>query len=101
MRCAILPAIAVTSGAVLQRQGLLRDDAFGAAIAVEHAGVVEGRQKLLVVVVRMHEVQAAPARGFVVDRDRRAAQRQIEFAGQVQQAVADDLRFHADGFIRQ
>ena len=35
---------------------LLRDDAFGTAITVEHVGVVESRQEFVVVVVRMHEV---------------------------------------------
>ena len=82
--------------AVRQRQGLLRHDALGAAIAFQHAGVVEHRQELA-------DGRCANGRstGCGAARPRRSTgidgppQRQVELAGQVQQAVADDLGFHA------
>ena len=66
-RSAILPAMAVASGLFSSARACCGTMLCSTAITVEHAGVVEGRKKLLVVVVRMHEVQAAAARGFIID----------------------------------
>ena len=81
--------------AVRQRQRLLRHDALGPPVALEHVGVVEDGEELVVVVVRVEEVHARRRLASCwAARHRRPAERRVEVAGQVQQAVADDLGLH-------
>ena len=84
--------------AVGQRQGLLRHDALVAPVAFVGAGGVEDLQERHLLFVRVAEIQAPAVGGqalLVIEVG--AAGREVELAGDEQDAVADDLGFHPPG----
>ena len=79
--------------AVKKCQGLLRGDAFGAAIALQVVSVVKGFQELVLLVARMLEIEAASP--YSVARVQGgAALSEVQGTGKVEQAVAYDLGVH-------
>ena len=80
--------------AVHHRKCLLRDDALAASVTGEDIGVVEGLEKLRTSVARMEKVEASSP-SFRGRRNRRSSLFQVEYAGEMKQAVSNNLRLHA------
>ena len=85
-------------GAVGDRESLLRDDAFAAAVAIVDVGGVKEDEELHLLFVGMAKIDAAAARRFAeLLVNVGAAERCIEAAADVEDAIADEFRFEAAG----
>ncbi len=84
--------------AVDQGEGLLGDDAFGAAVTFLDEGVVEETEEQILVVAGMFEIEAPPGSWRRLSGvERGASEGEVEVAGKVEQGIAEDLGFHAAG----